>query len=169
LSAHPHFGDSISTAARWLVFGIETIDICENCNRVLAVDNEVIQCAIVDTASQDDFAPMRTSYTPHGKGFMTVDAIDDRASFDEVEAFHRDLTRTKGTSNVPCVTSKTSKSKLNAIVVETSALANINIENAFKALVKADNHQERRRPRAVMDYTAEKEGGCSLPETSRMK
>jgi small GTP-binding protein len=121
--------------------------------RVLAVDGENIQLDILDTAGQDDFAPMRTSYMRQGKGFIIVYAIDDRASFEEVEVFHRDLTRTKGTTNVPVVicgnkcdledkrvVSKQEgeelAGKLSGIFFETSALANINIENAFKALVK---------------------------------
>jgi small GTP-binding protein len=121
--------------------------------RVLAVDNENIQLDILDTAGQEDFAPMRKSYMRQGKGFIIVYAVDDRASFEEVEVFHRDLTRTKGTTNVPVVicgnkcdledkrvVSKAEgeelASKLTAIFFETSALANINIENAFRALVK---------------------------------
>jgi small GTP-binding protein len=126
--------------------------------RVLAVDNDNVQLDILDTAGQDDFAPMRTSYMRQGKGFIIVYAIDDRASFEEVEVFHRDLTRTKGTSNVPVVicgnkcdledkrvVSKTEgeelAAKLSAIFFETSALANINIENAFRALVKETRKQ----------------------------
>jgi small GTP-binding protein len=34
--------------------------------RVLAVDNENIQLDILDTAGQNDFAPMRTSYMRQG-------------------------------------------------------------------------------------------------------
>jgi small GTP-binding protein len=126
--------------------------------RVLAVDNENIQLDILDTAGQDDFAPMRTSYMRQGKGFIIVYAINDRASFEEVEVFHRDLTRTKGTSNIPIVicgnkcdleekrvVSKVEAEdlalRLSAIFFETSALANINIENAFRALVKETRKQ----------------------------
>ncbi|KAH0795074.1 small GTP-binding protein [Histomonas meleagridis] len=126
--------------------------------RVLLVDNENVQLDILDTAGQDDFAPMRTSYMRQGKGFIIVYAIDDRASFEEAEAFYRDLSRTKGTSNVPVVlcgnkcdledkrvVSKTEgeelAQKLGATFYETSALANINIENAFTALVRKIREQ----------------------------
>ncbi|KAK8888870.1 hypothetical protein M9Y10_033610 [Tritrichomonas musculus] len=121
--------------------------------RVLNVDGDNVQLDILDTAGQDDFAPMRTSYMRQGKGFIIVYAIDDRASFEEVEVFHRDLTRVKGANNVPVVicgnkcdledkrvVSKAEgeelANRLNATFFETSALANINIENAFSALVK---------------------------------
>jgi small GTP-binding protein len=153
--------------------------------RVLAVDNENIQLDILDTAGQDDFAPMRTSYMRQGKGFIIVYAIDDRASFEEVEVFHRDLTRTKGTSNVPVVicgnkcdledkrvVSKAEgeelASKLSAQFYETSALANINIENAFRTLVKETRKQSgggSSAPAAGGDgggKKAKKKGGCAL-------
>jgi small GTP-binding protein len=152
--------------------------------RVLAVDNENVQLDILDTAGQDDFAPMRTSYMRQGKGFIIVYAIDDRASFEEVEVFHRDLTRTKGTSSVPVVicgnkcdledkrvVSKAEgeelAAKLAATFFETSALANINIENAFRALVKETRKQGA--PIAAAggggDAPAKKKkkgGGCAL-------
>jgi small GTP-binding protein len=152
--------------------------------RVLAVDNENVQLDILDTAGQDDFAPMRTSYMRQGKGFIIVYAIDDRASFEEVEVFHRDLTRTKGTSNVPVVicgnkcdledkrvVSKAEgeelAAKLTSTFFETSALANINIENAFKALVKETRKQSA--PSGGSSSTGgeskpkkAKKGGCDL-------
>lgn len=128
--------------------------------RVLQVDGENVQLDILDTAGQDDFAPMRTSYMRQGKGFIIVYAIDDRASFEEVEVFHRDLTRVKGTSVVPVVicgnkcdledkrvVSKAEgeelASKLNATFYETSALANINIEKAFTELVQKIRAQQQ--------------------------
>jgi small GTP-binding protein len=152
--------------------------------RVLAVDNENIQLDILDTAGQDDFIPMRTLYMRQGKGFIIVYAIDDRASFEEVEVFHRDLTRTKGTNNVPVVicgnkcdledkrvVSKAEgdelASKLNATFFETSALANINIENAFKALVKETRKGGQSSGSAASSggggaAKEKKKGGCNL-------
>jgi small GTP-binding protein len=152
--------------------------------RVLAIDNENVQLDILDTAGQDDFAPMRTSYMRQGKGFIIVYAIDDRASFEEVEVFHRDLTRTKGTSNVPVVVcgnkcdledkrvvSKTEgeelAAKLQATFFETSALANINIENAFRALVKETRKQGSSASAGSSTGDAgaakpKKKGGCIL-------
>lgn len=126
--------------------------------RVLLVDNENVQLDILDTAGQDDFAPMRTSYMRQGKGFIIVYAIDDRASFEEAEVFHHDLVRTKATDDVPVVlcgnkcdledkrvVSKTEgeelAAKLKADFYETSALANVNIENAFTTLVKKIRQQ----------------------------
>jgi small GTP-binding protein len=121
--------------------------------RLLAVDGENVQLDILDTSGQDDFAPMRTSYIRQGKGFIIVYAIDDRGSFEEVEMFHRDLMRTKGSSKISVVicgnkcdlTDKRVVSKaegeelarmLSAHFLETSAFANINVDATFRFLAK---------------------------------
>jgi small GTP-binding protein len=122
--------------------------------RTLMVDTENFQLDILDTAGQDAFRSMQISSMRQSMGFIIVYAIDDRVSFEEVEGFHRYLTRIKGTSEIPVVicgnkcdlaenkrvVSKAEgeelASKLSAIFFETSALANINVENAFAALVK---------------------------------
>ncbi|KAH0794834.1 Ras GTPase [Histomonas meleagridis] len=150
--------------------------------RVLLIGDENIQLDILDTAGQDDFAPMRISYMRQGKGFIIVYAIDDRSSFDEVEVFHRDITRTKGTQQVPIVICgnkcdlevkrMVNKSegeelaqKIGAIFFETSALANIHIEDAFSELVKAilkqntSNTQPGNKPEKKKK---KKKGKCSI-------
>lgn len=121
--------------------------------RVLLVDGDNVQLDILDTAGQEDFAPMRTSYMRQGKGFIIVYAVDDRASFEEAEEFYNDLIRTKGSTNVPIVIcgnkcdledkrviSKVEgeefTNRLNALFYETSALSNMNIEEAFVSLVR---------------------------------
>jgi len=121
--------------------------------RPLNVDGENCQLDITDTAGQDDFAAMRTSYMRQGKGFILVYAIDDRASFEEVEVFHRELIRTKSAQSVPCVicgnkcdledrrvVSKAEgeelANKLRCKFFETSALANVHIEDAFTTLIR---------------------------------
>lgn len=140
--------------------------------RVLAVDGENVQLDILDTAGQDDFAPMRTSYMRQGKGFIIVYAIDDRASFDEVEMFQRDLARTRATHDIPIVVcgnkcdledkrvvSKTEgeelAARIGATFFETSALANIHIEDAFSALVKKIREQSQ----PSQDSSKDEKGG----------
>ncbi|KAH0788787.1 small GTP-binding protein [Histomonas meleagridis] len=121
--------------------------------RVLAVDNEKVQLDILDTAGQDDFAPMRVSYMRQGKAFVIVYSIDDRSSFEAVQEIYNEIVRTKGTKNIPIVicgnksdlVDKRVVSKvegqelahdLGAIFYETSAFLNENITEAFTALVK---------------------------------
>ena len=147
--------------------------------RPLNVEGENCQLDITDTAGQDDFAAMRTSYMRQGKGFILVYAIDDRASFEEIEVFHRELIRTKSTTSVPCVicgnkcdledrrvVSKAEgeelASKLKCKFYETSALANVHIEDAFVTLVK-DIIKES-QPQNVAEKPAQQpassSGGC---------
>jgi GTPase SAR1 family protein len=95
---------------------------------VLAVDNETLH--------------------PLYRGFIIVDAMDDGAAFEEVEVLRRDFTGVvpvvicgnKCDLEEGRVVSKVEgerfPAKLSAMFFETSALANINIEKAFKALVK---------------------------------
>ena len=146
--------------------------------RVLQVDGENIQLDILDTAGQDDFAPMRTSYMRQGKGFIIVYAIDDRASFEEVEVFHRDLVRTKNMNKVPCVfcgnkcdledkrvVSKDEGTeladRLGGQFFETSALANVNIENAFTALIRMIKKDANPEPKVVDGPTPKPDSlGC---------
>ena len=120
------------------------------------VNDNNYQLDITDTAGQDDFAPMRTSYMRQGNGFILVYAIDDRSSFEEIEIFHKDLVRTKGTSDIPLVLcghkcdledrrevtraeGEILASKIKSKFFETSALANLNIDNAFIELIKEVN------------------------------
>ena len=146
--------------------------------RPLNVDGESVQLDITDTAGQDDFAAMRTSYMRQGKGFILVYAIDDRASFEEIESFHRELIRTKCTPTVPCVicgnkcdledrriVSKAEgeelAAKLKCKFYETSALTNYQIHDTFVTLVRdiiAETKPKKteEEPKKV----EEKSGGC---------
>lgn len=134
--------------------------------RVIDVDSQNVHLDILDTAGQDDFAPMRTGYMRQGKGFIIVYAIDDRASFEEVEVFHRDLIRTKGKAGIPIVicgnkcdleekrvVSRTEgeelADRLDAIFFETSALAKIHIDDAFKTLVREIKKREAPKEKPV--------------------
>jgi small GTP-binding protein len=121
--------------------------------RSLQVDDHAVPLAIFDTAGADDFLPVRTSYIRHSEGFMMIYAIDDRMSFDHLEQFHRDIVMVSGTTHVPLVicgnkcdleekrvVSRAEGEQLAArwegMYWETSALANINIEEAFRDVVK---------------------------------
>lgn len=121
--------------------------------RVLNVDGENVNLNILDTAGQDDFAPMRTSYMRQGKGFILVYSIDNRTSFEEIELFHRDIEKTKASTQVPCIIcgnkcdledkrvvslaeGEDLARKLNCEFFETSALNNLNIEESFEELVR---------------------------------
>lgn len=124
--------------------------------RQLTVNGESVTLDILDTAGQDDFAPMRTTYMRQGKGFLIVYAIDDRASFEEVDNFYNELKRTKNSEKIPIVLcgnkcdledrrviAKAEGEELARKICsekcffETSALSNTNIEESFKAVIEA--------------------------------
>ena len=147
--------------------------------RPLSVDGENVQLDITDTAGQDDFAAMRTSYMRQGKGFILVYAIDDRASFEEIESFHRELIRTKCTPTVPCVicgnkcdlddrriVSKAEgeelAAKLKCKFYETSALTNFQITETFITLVRDIIAETKPKPAAQETAPAQEKtsGGC---------
>lgn len=150
--------------------------------RPLNVDGESVQLDITDTAGQDDFAAMRTSYMRQGKGFILVYAIDDRLSFEEIENFHRELLRTKNsTTNVPCVIcgnkcdleerriiSKAEgeelAAKLKCKFFETSALRNTNIHETFTTLVREIMalEQPQTQENQQQQKTDKAGGGCCL-------
>ena len=71
--------------------------------RPFGVDSQLVQLEITDTAGQDDFDSISTTYMRSGKGFLLVYAIDDRASFDKIEHFHHGLLLAKDASTIPCV------------------------------------------------------------------
>ena len=146
--------------------------------RPLNVDGESVQLDITDTAGQDDFAAMRTSYMRQGKGFILVYAIDDRASFEEIESFHRELIRTKCTPTVPCVicgnkcdledrriVSKAEgeelAAKLHCKFYETSALTNFQIHDVFTTLVRDIIAETKPKQPDTPDKPEPKsDGGC---------
>ena len=123
-------------------------------HRPFNVDGETVQLEIIDTAGQDDFAAMRTSYMRNGHGFILIYSINDRYSFEEINSIYKDLVNVKSTSNIPCVIcgnkcdledrkreiSKAEGEKLAAKLkcqfFETSALSNCNIQEMFTKLVR---------------------------------
>jgi small GTP-binding protein len=131
--------------------------------RVVSVGKETVKLDILDTAGQDDFLPIRTSYMRQGKGFMIIYAVNDRSSFEQVEDFFRDLRRTIGTLNLPVIIcgnkcdleDKRTVSKeegqelaqrLSATFIETSARNNTNVDKAFMTLVAKMREMEKRTP-----------------------
>ena len=149
--------------------------------RPLNVDGETVQLDITDTAGQDDFAAMRTSYMRSGKGFILVYAIDDRASFEEIDSFYKELVRTKPGKTIPIVicgnkcdledrriVSKAEgeelAAKLKTKFFETSALTNYQIQDVFTTLVRdiRDLSKPQKTEEAKPQPQKTSGGGCCL-------
>jgi small GTP-binding protein len=117
-------------------------------------DDDNVQLAVFDRAGSDN-PESRVAYWDHqAKGLLLVYAIDDLVSFEEAKAVHRRVVQKAGTTNIPVVLcgnkcdleerrtisrvqGEEFAKRLNAEYFETSALANVNIENAFRALIRA--------------------------------
>lgn len=56
---------------------------------------------VLDTAGQEEFSAMREQYMRSGEGFLLVYAVTDRASFDEMYKFHRQILRVKDRDEFP--------------------------------------------------------------------
>lgn len=57
--------------------------------------------AVLDTAGQEEFSAMREQYMRSGEGFLLVYSVADRASFDEIYKFHRQILRVKDRDEFP--------------------------------------------------------------------
>jgi Ras-related protein R-Ras2 len=56
---------------------------------------------VLDTAGQEEFSAMREQYMRSGEGFLLVFAVTDKASFDEMYKFHRQILRVKDRDEFP--------------------------------------------------------------------
>ena len=55
------------------------------------IDDTVAKLDILDTAGQEEFSAMREQYMRSGEGFLLVFSLADRASFDEMYKFHKQV------------------------------------------------------------------------------
>ena len=137
----------------------------DNYCRDIEIDNEKVRLDILDTADDEYSAQRREEYVREAKGFMIVYAIFDRASFEQVEVFHRDLLQAKGSADFPVVicgnqcdleeqrvVSKAEgeelAERLKAKFFETSALTGLHIEDAFLTVVREGRQSSASASRA---------------------
>ncbi|KAK2718711.1 hypothetical protein QYM36_005893 [Artemia franciscana] len=65
------------------------------------IDDVVAKLDILDTAGQEEFSAMREQYMRSGEGFLLVFSVADRASFDEIFKFHKQILRVKDRDEFP--------------------------------------------------------------------
>uniref|UniRef100_A0A6M2DFR8 Putative rab subfamily protein of small gtpase n=1 Tax=Xenopsylla cheopis TaxID=163159 RepID=A0A6M2DFR8_XENCH len=117
------------------------------------IDDVPAKLDILDTAGQEEFSAMREQYMRSGEGFLLVYAVTDRASFDEMYKFHRQILRVKDrdefpmlmvgnkadleTSRVVSVEEAQNLSRqLKIPYIECSAKLRMNVDQAFHELVR---------------------------------
>eukprot|EP00733_Pompholyxophrys_punicea_P002021 Pompholyxophrys_punicea_v1_NODE_1298_length_804_cov_3.252336.p1 type:complete len:193 gc:universal NODE_1298_length_804_cov_3.252336:681-103(-) len=126
----------------------------ENYRKKISLSDYECILDVVDTAGQQEYASLRDQHLRTGQGFLLVYAINDEASLSEAKELYEAIIMVKDSGEkVPFVVVgnkcdlkeserkvKTSEGKafadsLKSPFFETSALANINVDAAFHALV----------------------------------
>ncbi|EIW69082.1 hypothetical protein TREMEDRAFT_31493, partial [Tremella mesenterica DSM 1558] len=124
------------------------------------VDDEAVTLEILDTAGQEEYAAMADQWYTFGAGFLLVYSITDRPTFDSIPGFHQDILRVKDRPYVPCVviSNKCDLARLRAVgqlegrdmarsiqapFIECSAVDGVNVDVAFRELVKLVRKEER--------------------------
>merc|ERR1711997_984740 len=117
------------------------------------IDDTVAKLDILDTAGQEEFSAMREQYMRSGEGFLLVFSLADRASFDEMYKFHKQVLRVKDRDEFPMLVvgnkadldrnrqvsrqeCENMAKQLKTPFIECSAKNRINIDQAFYELVR---------------------------------
>lgn len=58
---------------------------------------------VLDTAGQEEFSAMREQYMRIGQGFIIVYSVTDPQSFEEVQRFHKEISRCKDCGSYPMI------------------------------------------------------------------
>jgi small GTP-binding protein len=154
--------------------------------KTLSVDGRDVNLDILDTAGQDDFAPVRSTYMRSGQGFMIVFAINDQNSFNQVDGFQQQIRGAAERDDIPIVVcgnkcdlkdrlvSKEDADNLcnecHLTYFDTSAMKNLNVAESFIELCRQMRKQNPSiaepeaapAPKADAPAKAEKDagGGC---------
>eukprot|EP01111_Echinosteliopsis_oligospora_P018282 TRINITY_DN8282_c0_g2_i3.p1 TRINITY_DN8282_c0_g2~~TRINITY_DN8282_c0_g2_i3.p1 ORF type:complete len:262 (-),score=42.33 TRINITY_DN8282_c0_g2_i3:86-871(-) len=125
------------------------------------VDGTTCLIDILDTAGQEEYSAMRDQYMRNGQGYAIVFDITSRFSFQEAAMFRDQILRAKDLDFVPMILIG-NKSDLEherqvttiegidlakafgCQYIETSAMNNINVHEAFYQLVREIRYQERK-------------------------
>jgi len=138
----------------------------------VTIDDDTCLLDVLDTAGQEEYSAMRDQYMRTGQGFILTYAVTSRQSFDEASnVFREQILRVKDADRVPMVLCgnkcdlenerQVTKQEAESIAknwgcpfYETSALARINVEEAFYDLVR-----EIRKENTTKSNPGGKKGG----------
>ncbi|XP_072933122.1 ras-like protein 2 [Epargyreus clarus] len=133
------------------------------------IDDVPAKLDILDTAGQEEFSAMREQYMRSGEGFLLVFSVADRASFDELYKFHKQILRVKDRDEFPMLmvgnkadlehqrvisleAAQALSRQLKVPYIECSAKARMNVDQAFHELVRlVRRFQEAERINVKMD------------------
>lgn len=128
------------------------------------IDDVPAKLDILDTAGQEGFSAMREQYMRSGEGFLLVFSVTDRASFDEMYKFHKQILRVKDRDEfpmlmvgnkadldhqrlIPAEEAQNMSRELRIPYIECSAKLRMNVDQAFHELVRiVRKYQASERP-----------------------
>eukprot|EP01088_Endostelium_zonatum_P011614 TRINITY_DN25768_c0_g1_i1.p1 TRINITY_DN25768_c0_g1~~TRINITY_DN25768_c0_g1_i1.p1 ORF type:complete len:203 (+),score=60.53 TRINITY_DN25768_c0_g1_i1:125-733(+) len=139
----------------------------------LIVDDEVVVVDILDTAGQEEFSSMQDQWFRAGEGFLCVYSITVKRTFDELPKLTQKILRIQDVAKIPMVivgnkcdleeerqvpTDEGARfaKTLNCPFFEASAKNNLNVDEAYKELVRQVKAYQNNK-------TGGKEGGPSSP------
>ncbi|KAI8801539.1 P-loop containing nucleoside triphosphate hydrolase protein [Cladochytrium replicatum] len=138
----------------------------ENYRKSITVDNQACVINIIDTAGQQEYTSLRGQHLKDGKGFLLVCALNDRATFEEIEQLREQIFRIKDTKRVPIIvcgnkcdlpqdqlefdepTLQTYCTGAKVPYFLTSAKENINVSQCFEELVKECRRMDNKAAKA---------------------
>ncbi|XP_039289032.1 ras-like protein 2 [Nilaparvata lugens] len=144
------------------------------------IDDIPAKLDILDTAGQEEFSAMREQYMRSGEGFLLVFAVTDRASFDEIYKFHRQILRVKDRDEFPMLMvgnkadlehqrvvavaeAQNLSRQLKVPYIECSAKLRMNVDQSFHELVRiVRKFQLSERPPIKHNYANKKKRCCLL-------
>ena len=71
-------------------------------NKIINIDNRIVELEILDTAGIEQFTAMRELYIKNGDGFLLVYSVNDQNSFKELIKLREQILKIKG-SNENCL------------------------------------------------------------------
>jgi GTPase KRas protein len=128
--------------------------LADDFSKDIVVGGKAIHLDVIDTAGQDDFREMRSSFYGSVQGFLLVYSVIERNSLFDAEEIHKDILACLCKETVPCVLignkvdlrdedsipvidGQNMAKKFGCPMVETSAQSGQNIDAAFEEGVKA--------------------------------
>ncbi|KAL0215969.1 hypothetical protein P9112_008153 [Eukaryota sp. TZLM1-RC] len=145
--------------------------------KAVDVDGSALRLEIMDTAGQDEYDSIREQYLQGGNGFLLVYAIDSQESFDKAVSLRDQILSLQNRQDVPIVLvgnkcdledaravtndeGKLLAEKFGCEFFETSAKEEVNVDEAFYALVRAVMNDSSLKPLA--SQSGKKKSFCSI-------